>query len=736
MPRKKENEVKVVGIRMVKEPSLYAAESVTTPEDVPRVVTDELSQYDREVFAILNLKTNGQPINLNICSVGTLSASMVSPREVFKSSILSNAAAFIAVHNHPSGSPQPSEEDIAATRRLQECGEVAGITNDAAAADGKTVTIVVEENTDHTLSIKSMKSGDTEISADSPLTFTNKVKTKDITVKKNWDSTFTDNEKGEVTIDLYRSDGSGTGSTYKSLQLDGTPDTDGEKTAWNGVFKGVPETDAKGQTYQYSVKEPTSDKYYSIVSGDADEGFTVTNKKLTATIPVQKKLTTITGEKAPDIKEKYTFKIAAADGSADNTPMPEEIEKKNPDSDGGTVNFGDITFTKAGTYEYKITESGEVAGITNDAAASDGKTVTIVVEENTDHTLSIKSMKSGDTAISSDSPLTFTNKVQTKDLTAHLQWRNADGTTENDYKKPTVYLKLYRIASGGKTAARYHTAATTRALPASAEPVPGAALREMPDGKLETSWSGLRAVDSAGRAYRFYVQEVDAQGNDLTPSGYTKEEEGLTVTLTRTAVKAQIPVKKVLTTELEDNKNLPDISGKFTFSIAAAEDSAADTPLPSETEQPNPDSDGGTVNFSDITFTKAGTYKYRITESGEVDGITNDADAASGKTVEVKIVKDDTGALQIENVTSTEDEPLTFTNTVKKSDNSTPGDKNQPGKKKGGGTSNGGSTPTASGGLFSTGDDRLGPLGYLFLALAAGLIMTASIRRGKRGRSK
>lgn len=127
MPRKKENEVKVVGIRMVKEPSLYAAEPVTTPEDVLRVVADELAQYDREVFAILNLKMNGQPINLNICSVGTLNESMVSPREVFKSSILSNAAAFIAIHNHPSGSPQPSQEDITTTRRLQECGDLMNI---------------------------------------------------------------------------------------------------------------------------------------------------------------------------------------------------------------------------------------------------------------------------------------------------------------------------------------------------------------------------------------------------------------------------------------------------------------------------------------------------------------------------------------------------------------------------------------------------------------------------------
>lgn len=123
----KKNEVKVVTIRMVKEPSLYSPDPVKTPEDALRVVADELSQYDREVFAILNLKTNGQPINLNICSVGTLNSSMVNPREVFKSSILSNAASFIAVHNHPSGQTTPSAADISSTRRLEECGRLLDI---------------------------------------------------------------------------------------------------------------------------------------------------------------------------------------------------------------------------------------------------------------------------------------------------------------------------------------------------------------------------------------------------------------------------------------------------------------------------------------------------------------------------------------------------------------------------------------------------------------------------------
>ncbi len=127
MPRKKENEIKVVNIRLVREPSFYGDEPVSSPDDALRVVAGELKDYDREVFAVLNLKTNGKPINLNICSVGTLDASLVSPREVFKSCILSNAAAFIAIHNHPSGSAEPSKEDVAITERLSDCAKLMDI---------------------------------------------------------------------------------------------------------------------------------------------------------------------------------------------------------------------------------------------------------------------------------------------------------------------------------------------------------------------------------------------------------------------------------------------------------------------------------------------------------------------------------------------------------------------------------------------------------------------------------
>ena len=127
MPKKKENEIKVVNIRLVKEPSLYSTEPIKSPDDVLKVIAKELATYDREVFLVLNMKTNGQVINMNVCSVGTLNASLVSPREVFKSAILSNAGAFICIHNHPSGNLEPSQEDKEITKRLLECGRLLDI---------------------------------------------------------------------------------------------------------------------------------------------------------------------------------------------------------------------------------------------------------------------------------------------------------------------------------------------------------------------------------------------------------------------------------------------------------------------------------------------------------------------------------------------------------------------------------------------------------------------------------
>jgi len=82
---------------------------------------------DREQFLVCCLDAKNVSIGVNIVSIGTLTLSIVHPREVFKPAILLNACAIIAVHNHPSGDPTPSAEDRTLTTRLREAGDLLGI---------------------------------------------------------------------------------------------------------------------------------------------------------------------------------------------------------------------------------------------------------------------------------------------------------------------------------------------------------------------------------------------------------------------------------------------------------------------------------------------------------------------------------------------------------------------------------------------------------------------------------
>ncbi len=121
------NGLDVVKIRLVKERAPQAYRLANTPEAAVDAIKKELSRYDREVLCVLNVRTDGSMINMNIVSIGTINASLCSPRDVFKSSILSNAAAIILFHNHPSGRLDPSQDDYEITRRLESCGKLLDI---------------------------------------------------------------------------------------------------------------------------------------------------------------------------------------------------------------------------------------------------------------------------------------------------------------------------------------------------------------------------------------------------------------------------------------------------------------------------------------------------------------------------------------------------------------------------------------------------------------------------------
>lgn len=101
--------------------------SIRSPEDAAALVMEDMRYLDREHFVALLLNVKNQVIARELISIGTLNTSSVHPRELFKPAIRRSAASVILVHNHPSGDPEPSREDLEVTGRLVEAGKILGI---------------------------------------------------------------------------------------------------------------------------------------------------------------------------------------------------------------------------------------------------------------------------------------------------------------------------------------------------------------------------------------------------------------------------------------------------------------------------------------------------------------------------------------------------------------------------------------------------------------------------------
>lgn len=113
-------------------PKKYLSENladyiVRSPEDFANIAMKFIGNEDREVFLVACLSVKNEIQCLHRCHIGTLNASLVTPREVFKTAFLQNAASIILAHNHPSQNVTPSQEDIEVTKRLCEAGELLGV---------------------------------------------------------------------------------------------------------------------------------------------------------------------------------------------------------------------------------------------------------------------------------------------------------------------------------------------------------------------------------------------------------------------------------------------------------------------------------------------------------------------------------------------------------------------------------------------------------------------------------
>ena len=114
-----------IGRRFSTQAPSYKSKELTDPEKVYRLIKSKLKDYHKEHFYIIVLNSRGYSIAE--VSVGSLNASVVHPREVFAEAIKNKAASVIFVHNHPSGDPEPSADDLEITKQLTESGKILGI---------------------------------------------------------------------------------------------------------------------------------------------------------------------------------------------------------------------------------------------------------------------------------------------------------------------------------------------------------------------------------------------------------------------------------------------------------------------------------------------------------------------------------------------------------------------------------------------------------------------------------
>ena len=120
--------IPVYRVQLVRERNIKTDNrSIDNPVKAAEILKNYIGETDREMFVVAMLDTKNKVIGINTVSIGSLNSSIVHPREVLKPAILSNSAGIIISHNHPSGDPTPSREDLDITKRLVDACELIGI---------------------------------------------------------------------------------------------------------------------------------------------------------------------------------------------------------------------------------------------------------------------------------------------------------------------------------------------------------------------------------------------------------------------------------------------------------------------------------------------------------------------------------------------------------------------------------------------------------------------------------
>ncbi|MBR3000783.1 MAG: VWA domain-containing protein, partial [Oscillospiraceae bacterium] len=548
------------------------------------------------------------------------------------------------------------------TYTVSESGTVTGVTNDPDAA-GKTVTVSVVDNGDGTLTATPSST------PASPLKFTNtyNVGTVDATfpVKKElkvpegltgptqWEYTITvaaDDEAFPTAATM-----TGTVNQSKDTVSFGpftynAPGTYTYTVTESGTVAGVTNDSAAetGKTVTVTVTDNGAGALTASVSSTAAAPLTFTNtydvEPTTASFPVEKILSVPQGMTGP-AKWSYTIDVAAQ-----GTAPAAETMSGTVDQDNTTATFGPFTYNKAGTYTYKVTETGTVAGVTNDAAATTGKTVTVTVVDNGNGTLTATADST------TDAPLKFTNTYDVGPTTVSFPVEKILSVPEG-LDGPERWEYTINVAANGSAPV---AATMTGKVNQDKESITFGPFEYAAPGEYTYTVSETGTVagvtnDAQAAGKTVTVTVVDNGDGTMTATADSTTDEPLQFTNTYNVgeIEASFPVKKelVVPAGLEGPAQW-----SYTIDVAVVDGAPAAATMSGTVNQTT-----DTVTFGPFKYTAPGTYKYKVTETGTIAGVTNDAEAATGKEVTVTVTDSGDGTLTA-TASSTAAAPLTFTN--------------------------------------------------------------------------
>lgn len=119
--------IDIVSCRLVKDKSIKSDIQITTPERAVNIILNSFNDLDRECLFVINCDNKLKPNNINIVSIGNNNQSIADPKEIFKTTILSNSSKIFIMHNHPSEILEPSRGDLEVFNKLQRIGKLLGI---------------------------------------------------------------------------------------------------------------------------------------------------------------------------------------------------------------------------------------------------------------------------------------------------------------------------------------------------------------------------------------------------------------------------------------------------------------------------------------------------------------------------------------------------------------------------------------------------------------------------------